>query len=617
MFDVLRRMIFPIILIVLLLFVAMIVLQWGREITARDRFGSPNVAGVVNGQQIPMDVYNRLYENLYRTESEKNNGDLPESRNRELEQQAWQQLVHEYLLNQEAAKHNIVVTDDEVYQFLKYSPPTYLQSSPAFQTDGKFDYQKYLSAMADPQASRFWAQLEPAIKNDLVRMKMQEMIIQAVEITEPEVKDAFLDAQEKVKIGYIDVPQRRFAQKVGRLTDDEIRAYFDAHKSEYNEPERASLNVVRIEKRPSTLDSADAYAQIKAIYDSLLAGADFEEMARDHSQDNSAANGGDLGWFAKGAMVPAFDSVAFSLKDGDLSEPFRTQFGWHIIKHHGYEEVKETKDGKQVTVRKARVSHILIKLETSQNTIDGDYRKLTDVVTAAKEQGLAAAAKEAGLDMQTTPPFERKMPIAGLGYDAEASDFAFDNPANTISEIMENNSAVYLLQVAQHYPAGPSTFEEAKNIVRTQIETQRLEKMCTDTADAIYAEIQRGVDPKTAAKNHGAEYVTSEPFSRDVNYLPGLGRDPKIIGAAFSLTTAGQMTGPVQYGAGAIIEQLQDRQTPEMTLYNEKRDSVYNALKMQKQQDMYAKWYDGLLKSAKVENNIEKQRRAAATAEAM
>jgi peptidyl-prolyl cis-trans isomerase D len=617
MFEVLRKMIFPIILIVLLLFVAMIVLQWGREITGRDRFGAPNVAGVVNGEQIPMDAYNRLYENLYRSESEKNNGDLPETRNRELEQQAWQQLVHEYLLKQEAAKHNIVITDDEVYQYLKYSPPAYLQSSPSFQTDGKFDYQKYIGAMADPQASGFWSQLEPGIKSDLVRMKMQEMVIQAVEVTEPEVKEAFLDAQEKVKVGYINVPQRRFGDKIAKPTDDELRKYFEAHKDAYKQEERAVLNIARIEKRPSTLDSANAYATVKAIYDSLQSGADFAEMAKAHSQDNSAASGGEIGAFTQGSMVPEFDKVAFSLKDGELSSPFRTQFGWHIIKHHGYEEVKETKDGKQETVRKAKVSHILIRLETSQNTIDEDYRKLGDFLTAAKEQGFTAAAKEAGLKMETPPPFEKGAPIVGLGFDPTASDFAFNNPANTISEAMENNSSVYVLQVAQRYPAGPSTFEESRNIVKNEVDADKLEKLCADTANVIYGEIKRGVDPKTAAKNHGADFLTSDLFSRTTTYVPELGRDPKAIGTAFSLTTVGQFSEPVAYDAGVVIFQLLERQTPEMTLFNEKRDSVYNAVKMAKQQDMYSKWYEGLVKISKIENNIEKQRRAAATSEPM
>ncbi len=617
MFEVLRKMIVPIILIVLLLFVAMIVLQWGREITGRDRFGTPNVAGVVNGEQISMDSYNRLYESMYRSESEKSNGDLPDSRSRELEQQAWQQLVHETLLRQEASRHNIVVTDDEVYQFLKYSPPSYLQASPSFQTDGKFDYQKYLSAMADPQASSFWAQLEPAIKSDLVRMKMQEMVIQAVEVTEPEVKEAFLDAQEKVKVGFINVPQRRFAKAITATSDQELRSYFDAHRNDFQEKDRAILNTVRIEKRPSTLDSANAYAEIKAIYDSLKAGADFAEMAKAHSQDNSAASGGDLGAFAQGAMVAEFDKVAFSLKDGDLSEPFRTQFGWHIIKHHGYVDEKETKDGKEVTVRKAKVSHILIKLETSQNTVDEDYRKLGDFVTAAKEQGFSAAAKEAGLTVQTTPAFEKNMPIVGLGFDQTASDFAFNNPVNTISEIMENNSAVYVLQVSQRYAAGPSTFEEARNLVKTKIDSDKLQTLAVDTANAISAEIKRGTDPKIAAKDHGAEYLTSDLFARNTQYIPELGRDPLVIGAAFGMTTVGQISDPVKYGAGAVILQLLDRQTPEMTLYNEKRDSVYNAVKMAKQQDMYSKWYEGLMKTAKIENDIEKQRQAAATSQAM
>ena len=84
-------------------------------------------------------------------------------------------------------------------------------------------------------------------------------------------------------------------------------------------------------------------AQIDSIYQLLKAGADFEEMAKTESQDGSARNGGELGWFGRGRMVKPFEDVAFSLADGEISEPFATQFGYHIIKKvaHGLPSFQE------------------------------------------------------------------------------------------------------------------------------------------------------------------------------------------------------------------------------------------------------------------------------------
>ena len=610
MFEALRKMIFPIILIVLLLFVAMIVLQWGREITLRDRFGAPNVAGVVNGEQIPLDQYNRVYENLYRAEADKSSQEVPDARVKELEQQAWQQLVHDKLLMQQVAKHNIVVTDREIYTYLRMSPPQYLQESPSFQTDGKFDYQKYMQAMADPQAASFWASLEPMIQSDLKKMKMQEMIISAVEVTENEVKDAFLAGTEKIRVGYIDVPMKRYATRLWNITDDQVRQYFDAHKDNYHQEDRASLNLAVIEKKPGAADSAAAYATIKAIYDSIKAGADFAEMARAHSQDGSAGAGGDLGFFAKGQMVQPFDQRAFSLKDGDISEPFQTQFGWHIIQHHGYQDFKETPRGKtaEETVRKAHVSHILIKVDVSQSTIDADYQKLTEFQTAAKELGFQKAAEDAGIQMMTTQPFARQAPIdPPVGFSQSANDFAFSADPKAISDIMENGSAIWVAQVAQRMPAGPAAFDDVKVQVRLDLQKDMIDQMCLDTAKALYAQIRGGTDPQTVAKREGLEYVQTDPFTRTSN-VAGFGYDPKAVGMAFSMSTVGQYAEPFTWQGGAMIMQLLDRQAPDLTAYNEKRDSVYNAVKMAKQQEMYSNWYQNLLKSSKVENDIDKLR---------
>jgi parvulin-like peptidyl-prolyl isomerase len=78
-------------------------------------------------------------------------------------------------------------------------------------------------------------------------------------------------------------------------------------------------------------DKSKAKAQIDAIYQKLQNGANFEELAKKESQDKTAANGGDLGWFGRGRMVQPFENIAFSLADGTYSEPFATQFGYHIV----------------------------------------------------------------------------------------------------------------------------------------------------------------------------------------------------------------------------------------------------------------------------------------------
>ena len=90
---------------------------------------------------------------------------------------------------------------------------------------------------------------------------------------------------------------------------------------------------------------AECKEQIDAIYDRLMKGENFEELAKAESQDGTARRGGDLGWFGRGRMVQPFEDIAFALEDGAISEPFATQYGYHIIKKvaHGIPELEEVR----------------------------------------------------------------------------------------------------------------------------------------------------------------------------------------------------------------------------------------------------------------------------------
>jgi len=101
--------------------------------------------------------------------------------------------------------------------------------------------------------------------------------------------------------------------------------------------------------------------QIDSIYQLLKAGADFEEMAKAESQDGSAKRGGDLGWFGRGRMVKPFEDVAFGLNDGEISEPFETQFGWHIVKKvaHGNPTLADQRAGIENAINRDERSRLI------------------------------------------------------------------------------------------------------------------------------------------------------------------------------------------------------------------------------------------------------------------
>ena len=119
---------------------------------------------------------------------------------------------------------------------------------------------------------------------------------------------------------------------------------------------------------------AKARAEIDAVLKQARAGADFAKLAQEHSQDSSAAQGGDLSYFPKGQMVPAFDKVAFALKPGEISNVVTTQFGYHIIK------VVDHKPGRVIPLEEAtpQIQRYLTEQKKAQHAeayVDGLKKK--------------------------------------------------------------------------------------------------------------------------------------------------------------------------------------------------------------------------------------------------
>jgi peptidyl-prolyl cis-trans isomerase C len=117
-------------------------------------------------------------------------------------------------------------------------------------------------------------------------------------------------------------------------TDAQVREFYDKNPDKFKQGEavRASHILFRVDEKADDATKKKAMTEAQAVLKQARGGSDFAELARKHSADGSAAQGGDLNFFTKGQMVPAFDQVAFVLKPGEISDVVTTQFGYHIIK---------------------------------------------------------------------------------------------------------------------------------------------------------------------------------------------------------------------------------------------------------------------------------------------
>ncbi|WP_407177512.1 peptidylprolyl isomerase [Bradyrhizobium sp. STM 3562] len=178
-------------------------------------------------------------------------------------------------------------------------------------------------ALAEEELGPSLAQMDPSTKDENVLAFLIDMKIVA-------------RAAEDKKLQDSDDFKKRMAFTRNRLLMDSLLANEgkaattdDAMKKVYEDASKQIAGEQEVHARHILVETEDEAKQVKADLDK---GADFAELAKKKSKDPGASDGGDLGFFTKDQMVPEFSAVAFSLEPGKISDPVKTQFGWHIIK---------------------------------------------------------------------------------------------------------------------------------------------------------------------------------------------------------------------------------------------------------------------------------------------
>jgi len=242
----------------------------------------PAVLARVNGEDVTKVDFDRLIKNM----ELRANQPVPAERRDEIFRQALDQLVTYAVLTQETRARKVAVTDDEVESNIK-------QMRSQFPTE-----QEFTKALAARGMSL--DKLKSDTRIDISINKMME--------AEAATGQPPAEAQ--------------------------VREFYDKNPDKFKQDEavRASHILFKVEESADAATKKKVRDQAEAVLKQVRAGADFAELAKKHSADGSAQQGGDLNFFTKGQMVPAFDQAAFTLKPGEISDIVTTQFGYHIIK---------------------------------------------------------------------------------------------------------------------------------------------------------------------------------------------------------------------------------------------------------------------------------------------
>lgn len=499
-------------------------------------------------------------------------------------------LVDQRVLQLAAERDGMVVGDTQVREAIT--------SIPAFQVDGRFDQQRYtLTLQAQGYSPR---QFQEMVRSDLQASLLRAQVAQSAFTTPTDTERMMALLSERRDVSFVVLPAP--AADTGPVTAAEIQAWYDAHQAEYRAPERVTLEYVEIDESAlpavpeadeATLqrryeqerarfvepeqrlvshilvpvaEGADAAAQGAAeakareiATQARAAGADFAALAKANPGDpGSAANGGDLGWISQdGSMVKPFEDAVFAATAGEIGEPVRSQFGWHVI------QVREVKAGQQVPFEQVRET-----LAREQATADRE-RAFSELVGGFVDEvyrnptELTAAAQKANLEVKTAGPFARGEAQGVLAAPAVQRAAFSDSLVQdgTVSDPIDvGDGRSVLIRVSRHEPERALTVAEAREQVVAAIRADRARKRVEAEADELLAKLEAGESLQALADAKSLQRQNMLGMPRGAP-IP----DPAASMAYFRVPTPAEgkvSPGKVALDDGSIVVFTVDKVTP-------------------------------------------------------
>ncbi len=558
------------------------------------------VVATVNGEDILYLTWESAVANLDQQESQRLGRGLTLDERRELEDRAFDELVNEILLRQEYERRGISVTDDEIRDAARVSPPPGVEENPEFQTEGQFDLSKYQRFLTSPIARQqgLLLGLESFYRSEIPKQKLYDQIASDVWVSDARLWQLFKDRNDSASVSFVAFRPEAAASATSSVTDADISAFYNKNKALFERPGRAVVSLVAVERAITAADSAATLTRIEALRAEIVAGADFAEVAMRASEDSgSGAMGGELGRGTRGRFVPEFETAAYALSEGQLSQPVLSPFGWHLIKV----------DRKRADTLDLR--HILLRVQQSDSSAAATDRiadRLAAVAAGSSEPAaFDDAATELGLPISSLVVNEYE-PLSFAGrYVPGISAWSFSGVSvGESSDLQDAPEAYYVARLDSLRDGGVAPLADVKDDIRRRLEREAQIKALEPTARS-FATAARAGDFAAAAAAAGQSVENAGPFTRSA-LVPGLGQFTEAVGAAFGLQTVGDVSAPVITRDGVYVLRL-DAFTPADSADFELMKPVFKlqivqSLKSERVQQYVA----GLRDAAKIEDDRKK-----------
>jgi len=581
-------------------FVGLIVVEWGADFSGTSSSRGTDTIGSINDEEIPLRQFQAALRNAAR-QPRKAGGD-----DGQLVREVWDATVSEVLIRQQVESMGIHVSDEELAYFTRLEPPPAVQQIPVFQNEeGEFDaaiYQQFLidpSTHSDDSNRAFVLQIENMIHGQLLNQRLQSLLLETVRITPQELRQNYIEQNEKVTGDYVYVAATTVEETAVTLTESDIREQYEDMTSQFHHPDQVRATFVQFPKIASPADSAaiedEAHRLRREIVDG---GADFADMAAAISEDEvSAANGGELGAFSRGSMVPEFEAAAFALAPGEVSQPIQTAYGWHLILAEELLSPDEESPDERVLAR-----HILLKFRPSPQTEEAALEAAETLRTLAVERGLSAAAAIEGLETRDPGWVSEGAGLTGLGSGTQwiVSRF-FDSDIGEISPVGSTDTGYFVAALTDRRAKGIASLEEVRQQVEWSLRARRRAEIAGESLQQIRQTVMGGEKLASVAAAAGLEVRSAGPFSR-VDFVPGAGRGSRFIGAAFELSV-GDVSDVVVQNNGAYLIQLTQRTPIDEAAFAADHATIAEQLLQTRSSEALQTWFAQIFEGAEIHDH--------------
>jgi len=543
------------------------------------RVGAEPVVAKVNDHEIKERDLDQRYQEVRRSLQQQLGANFrPEMFDEQrMRQQVLDSMIEDLVIEQTSKDLGLYAGDEMIRQVI--------QAEPAFQKDGHFDRATYERAL---QLRGFVpAQYDEALRSSLVTSQLQAAVGGTEFATQRELQELARLRKQRREFSYLQVPSRKFLGeeaipeqqlkeyydahqpqfrtpeqvkldylvldaeslvKTVSPTDGQLREYFESHKDDYVQPEerRASHILVSLDSGAGADQQQAALAKIEAARGRILAGEDFATVAKEVSEDpGSASTGGDLGFFGQGVMDPVFEQATFAATKGEVTDPVRSQFGYHLILVQEIQpEVRPEFDAVRAQVEQA------VRKQEAERVV-ADYAERLSNLSFEHPDSLEPAAEALGMKIQTSDWMSRSGGADELG-SPEVVKAAFSDDVlmqGNKSEVIElGQDRMLVLRVKEHQEAAVEPLEAVRDQVVELVRKEQAQQSAQREAESLVKRLEEGATMEEVQAESGYELKKPGSVERTSGDAPAVlirevFRLPRPAGDAATFSLADLGTG--------------------------------------------------------------------------